>query len=629
MAASKPSELVPKRRFVVPEFLWPEILRGNTDDRRTMVMVWSMFILPLRAVAPTACIYWTWRIFRVITGRSRRPPWPRGFAAQFKYLAAYGAKKLLSFWLGIEVIFLVFFLHKRRSLEQQTAKPPQIPSGCVVPMLRRMFQATEDIQAAGKIPELGSRTSAARTPMTPRTRNNSIADLQSSPLVQRESNVEELLREWDATQRDLLPAVPGLPSAMSLQDCVSLEYTEAMIDDAEMFALKQAEVSGWFVQRCTGSSERWPAARIGEIRRGNMEEFLAFVFFHCNPHEVPAARRGEFEQLLEEGSRWVGIKFTPGYNDDVQPMRVTMDRIVAEHRPFSFYALTALVLPFVTDRMIGHLGFTRYSSGTLTYWHHLPGWSENHDPTAPRGQPIVFIHGLGINILPYYSLVAELLKMAGDRPVFLVSLPHISMRLQSNVPSCTEMVACLSDMLAGWGHSSAHFVGHSFGTLPLAWMVRLAPSRVSMVTFIDPVCFLIIKPDVCYNFIYRRPTTPAQLISSFFVGRELFIANSLSRNFFWFNNLLWPEDLSMPAIVALSGKDAIVPAHSVRRYLSVYKQRHGLASLKVRWFPDLAHGEACLPGSLDAGRSIIQDMLLMDSLYSSEGLQKTPVAVGD
>merc|ERR1711920_481510 len=98
---------------------------------------------------------------------------------------------------------------------------------------------------------------------------------------------------------------------------------------------------------------------------------------------------------------------------------------------------------------------------------------------------------------------------------------------------------------------------------------------VQMATFIDPVCFLLVKPDVCYNFVYRRPQTPLHLLINYFAARELFIANSLSRNFFWFENVLWPEQLgAKPSLVVLSGCDAIVPAHSIRRYLTAYKERH-------------------------------------------------------
>ena len=165
------------------------------------------------------------------------------------------------------------------------------------------------------------------------------------------------------------------------------------------------------------------------------------------------------------------------------------------------------------------------------------------------------------------------------------------MRIKDDVPSSAEMVACLRDMLASWGKPVAHFVGHSFGSLLVAWMVLREPSMVSMATFMDPVCFLLIKPDVCFNFMYREPETPTQLLIHYFVSRELYIAHSLSRNFFWNQNLLWPEDLLCPALVVLSGQDSIVPAHSVRRYLAAFKRRRE-SKLRTLWFIGMVHASA-------------------------------------
>lgn len=51
-------------------------------------------------------------------------------------------------------------------------------------------------------------------------------------------------------------------------------------------------------------------------------------------------------------------------------------------------------------------------------------------------------------------------------------------------------------MLATWSFTAAHFVGHSFGSIVVAWMVLLQPACVSYATFIDPVCFLLAKYDV-------------------------------------------------------------------------------------------------------------------------------------
>eukprot|EP00494_Astrolonche_serrata_P007708 UN07741 len=78
-------------------------------------------------------------------------------------------------------------------------------------------------------------------------------------------------------------------------------------------------------------------------------------------------------------------------------------------------------------------------------------------------------------------------------------------------------------MLQSWHFDNAHFVGHSFGSIPIAWMVREQKAMVSGRTFIEPVCFLLLKPDIAYNFVYRKPRNWGQLLISWFGARELHI----------------------------------------------------------------------------------------------------------
>mmetsp|Transcript_41060 Transcript_41060/g.113097 ORF Transcript_41060/g.113097 Transcript_41060/m.113097 type:complete len:639 (-) Transcript_41060:65-1981(-) len=606
----------PWRLADICRVLWSELLRGDAHARKLllqMLFVKVVVILPLRSVAPFACTYWTWWLLQILRRGAVAPrSTPDVGRRPMLRLFVVGLQEIGRLWLGVEAFFVMFYLFKSRQLEAKAAKPPRIPHGHVIPTLRRVFQATEDIQYGGKF--VAPAGSSAWSPAI-LSRQSSAPDLKAAILPSAsESNVEELLREWHS-KLESLPLEQGQSSpSLSKQQRQTIER---MVDDAEMNALKRAEFSGWFLQREGGACERWPTARLGEIRVGNIEEFVAWGFYNCRPDELPEDRLEEFRQAIEEGSQWVGMRFQPGYNPDALPMRVTMDRIRSQHRPFAYYCITALTLPFVTGTLLTRLGFKQYNSGTLFYWHRPPGPSPV-DATRQRqapAPPIVFVHGIGINLLPYYFMIVELLKLAADRVIFLVSLPHVSMRLQEHVPSSAEMVACLSDMLASWGHPKGHFVGHSFGTLPIAWMVRRAPDLVSMATFIDPVCFLIIKPDVCYNFLYKRPSTPAELVSNFFVARELFIANSLSRNFFWFNNLLWPEDVTMPSLVALSGEDNIVPAHSIRRYLTAYKARHNLDRMELLWFPNNCHGECFVPGRLDSCQRVLQHMLVMEGMH--------------
>lgn len=577
--------------------MWAD--EGTISCNVQMAMVRLFMIWPLKAVTPVAYLYWAWRLIRTLSGKSSKRVRPDGAMALLRAAAVWGLQELLSLMLGLEVLFFCYYCYKRAML-QEPALPPRMAAGKSMDVLRRVFQATLDIQASGRMLE-GSRShEMLATHLSPEA---SVQDFQEALLPKRnESNVEQLLREWDSlkrvTSQNLAPAV-----MLGEKERAAMENA---MDDAELLALKHAEISGWFFDRRTGC--RWPAANVAEIHRGNLAEWMAWAFFHCTPDEVPAQRRHELVQLVDEGAKWAGVEFPTGYNPHVQAMRLTMDPIPSEHRPLVYYIVTALAMPIVNNYNLENLGFRRHRSGTLWYWLRR-GRGRSAQP------PIVFCHGVGVNLLPYVHFISELLRqMPKGKDIFLVSLPHISMRIKEDVPSSAEMVACLRDMLLSWDHTSAHFVGHSFGSIVVAWMCRNAQETVAVATFLDPVCFLLIKPDVCYNFMYRQPETATQLLMHYFVARELYIAHSLSRNFFWYQNLLWPEELQVPCMVMLSGEDSIVPAHSVRRYLTGWIERQKGNSFRLLWFPNMGHGEMNFgPVGLAACKRIVAEMMSLEA----------------
>ena len=145
-------------------------------------------------------------------------------------------------------------------------------------------------------------------------------------------------------------------------------------------------------------------------------------------------------------------------------------------------------------------GFTKLTSGCLTYWHRPP------TPAASGSDqpPVVFCHGLGVGVISYITVVQSLVCKGPGRRLIMVELPHISMRPVETQASPRELVASIADMLAA--HAclpvGAHFVGHSFGSVVCAWVARQAPHLACRMTFLDPVCFLLCKHDVVRSCVW-------------------------------------------------------------------------------------------------------------------------------
>ena len=111
--------------------------------------------------------------------------------------------------------------------------------------------------------------------------------------------------------------------------------------------------------------------------------------------------------------------------------------------------------------------------------------------------------------------------------------------------------------------------------------------RVASVILIDPISILLHQPDVAYNFVRypnrdtkraalvltppqtaRKPKLPSEWLLWYFGSKDIGVAHTLSRTFFWSENILWKEDLSRHrTTVFLGSKDSIINASQVRTYL--------------------------------------------------------------
>ncbi|CAK0858822.1 unnamed protein product [Prorocentrum cordatum] len=101
-------------------------------------------------------------------------------------------------------------------------------------------------------------------------------------------------------------------------------------------------------------------------------------------------------------------------------------------------------------------------------------------------------------------------------------------------------------MLHAWGFASAHFIGHSFGTVVMAWVTKLYPAIICRASFLDPVVFLLCVPHMVYKFLYKEPREGIEKLMHFFVSSELYMANMMSRHFIWGEVCPPPRGLEVP-----------------------------------------------------------------------------------
>jgi pimeloyl-ACP methyl ester carboxylesterase len=241
-----------------------------------------------------------------------------------------------------------------------------------------------------------------------------------------------------------------------------------------------------------------------------------------------------------------------------------------------------LTLNFLTEAplrfMMRRRGLERRSIGPVRYYFH-PGRqasSENEESMSDHGTqpsfdgeadiPIIFVHGIGVGLIAYMPLVDALL--ATGRPLFFPEIPYVSafrpLQSPNAVLSPAAVVSTMTAMLATHGYMSGTWMGHSYGTSWLSYMIKYASHAVSAVAFLDPICFCLHQPRLTKAFVYISPDV-GQL--AYFVRTDAIVNWTVQRSFPWAWICLFLDQIDVPCSIFLSEKDALVPALHVETYL--------------------------------------------------------------
>ncbi|KZO94903.1 hypothetical protein CALVIDRAFT_538666 [Calocera viscosa TUFC12733] len=322
-----------------------------------------------------------------------------------------------------------------------------------------------------------------------------------------------------------------------------------------------------------------------KITRESMLTWLAWSCFDLPLSDCLASptQRTILYEALELIERRSGTILPEGAMS-VVPLRLTMDPISVWGRPLLMYLLVALLSWSVRAWYQLQHGFRTTTFGEIEFLVRVPeGWTPEQGRKDPKQAPVVLFHGLGVGLMQYKNLLHDLASELTTHPLLIPLQPHISQDIlhprHLSPPGRDETVASVKAAIDALGfapdekgNGGVVFLSHSNGTIAHAWMMKDHPSLLRRSCFVDPVTFCLWEGDVCYNFVYRSPTSALELLMWYFVGAELGVANTLQRHFVWSNNILWFEEIchardAQRFLVVLGGKDAIVDTERVRRYL--------------------------------------------------------------
>ena len=327
---------------------------------------------------------------------------------------------------------------------------------------------------------------------------------------------------------------------------------------------------------------------IKELGRVEMDTLFAWAEFGKDVNQLSDEEQEDMAQTYVGLKQRFGLYFCEGSTHKYRVKRQTLDDITVTHRLLLVYFLVGCIRLYAIVRLLWAGFRPRQSQSGLLGWVRPSRGSTNLLP------PLVFFHGIApAGLAMYLPLVLNGLLAADQRrAVFLFENPAISWSIYSGWRNLRPeaVLGGVQEIMNPVVSKATRIciAGHSFGTVPLTWLLYCPDmrDRIKQVILLDPISILLSSPDVMNNFLYSKDSR-INLIST-----ELLVQHSLRRHFAWYNSDLFFEDIpteDLQFLVCLSEKDDIINFGEVKKEV----ERHS-AERDIDVFVWPGHHGTCL-----------------------------------
>ncbi|KAJ3083275.1 hypothetical protein HK102_001151, partial [Quaeritorhiza haematococci] len=266
-------------------------------------------------------------------------------------------------------------------------------------------------------------------------------------------------------------------------------FSEVDVKDVPSFMAR------WFMWAET--KKQLTGTELEQLGRENIKEWIAWAFFSLPLEDAMRDPNvdTELDWMVDRVEKLTKTKFGPVRNENVSAIVLNYNEVQAHPKPFLMY-FVVFILETCAFMCLRWFGFRRLSNegyyGTkidtptfnngnpeseaakpiFTYWFRPPKITPIRRPQRRRHPqqdqaPVIYFHGIGGGIFCYSKFLYKIMRSNKSRAMFIVELPHVSMRLvpADMVPNMREAVREIEAMLHRHGYSSAHVVGHSLGSI--------------------------------------------------------------------------------------------------------------------------------------------------------------------
>ncbi|KAI0241866.1 hypothetical protein L0F63_004358 [Massospora cicadina] len=290
----------------------------------------------------------------------------------------------------------------------------------------------------------------------------------------------------------------------------------------------------------------------------SFREWIVWMLFDKEEGALTSDEEGQLNKLMPLIGQSFQHHIPHSLQKRIVSMRPSIDTMPKQPKPLLGHLLIKTIheLGFWKLRSFG---FRRNTELGLSYWHL---WGDSQEP------PIVYIHGIGIGFFFYLAKLKEMSECHKRREVVLLELPHISMDIASTILDHDQTLTAIDAIFKRHRFKKVSLVAHSYGTVLASWVMRTRPHYLCRLTLVDPVCFCVWDSTLARNFLYAKPLSFIHDLTLFFVARDPLINHTVSRELYWYESVLYPEDIVVPATIFLSTFDWVVDATRCYRYLN-------------------------------------------------------------
>ncbi|RKK97089.1 hypothetical protein BFJ70_g17626 [Fusarium oxysporum] len=286
-------------------------------------------------------------------------------------------------------------------------------------------------------------------------------------------------------------------------------------------------------------------APVSEIKRDNVKDFFRWAFLNTGDHD--STYDEELEEYTQEIEKLLGKKLEPG-RGNAKCLRLTLEKVEMLHRSLTWY-LCVFVVDTIASISLRYHSFNFHRTSFSQFFTSFP--------------------------LRLFTLFATCTSHANSLTYW--HRPHTS-KTRLPILFIHGIGVGLYPYINFLADINAHDAGNS------------SDGQVGIIAIeIMSIC--------------RRPSQPKEYLLSYFGSKDIGIAHTLFRRFFWADNLLWKEDIrDHPVTVVLAGRDSVIDTKAIRAYLlgsdnwilettDLMDLGQKGDRLDVIWFQDLDHGQ--------------------------------------